>query len=159
MLEARITIDDDLAARGFKRAMSTKAIVDISAHYAWMLTIVWMIVSVVDGFFNAGELITVHLLFLTGLWIFATARRYFEWSRETASMKGWSFDAVVDELGVIVRRSFEEEQVSWSSYKNYVEFDHYLQIEDENGNFSFLPKTPELFEIVEFTKQKILEKR
>ena len=160
MLEAKIEIPDELAAKGFRRAMDTKSAVEITAYYGQSLAVVWILIVVVDGLMGAGHLIPYHLLALLGLWAFASIRRYRDWSRQVAGMKGWSFLARLDEVGVttVTDGLSDERRWDWSYYKNYVEYDTYLQIENENGDFSFLPKTPELFEIIEFTKRKIPER-
>ncbi|HEX6280076.1 MAG TPA: hypothetical protein VFZ49_08710 [Pyrinomonadaceae bacterium] len=159
MLEARIEISDELAAKGFKRAMTPSAASQIAAYYGNKLAMVWVVVAIVDGIGGAGHLIFYHLLALTAVWVAASLMRYHEWSAEIGRMKGWSFHAKLDEGGVTTKHADPDEQrVSWSFYKNYVEYDAYLQIEDEDGNFSFIPKTPELFPLIEFTKRNISEK-
>lgn len=157
MLEAHIEIEDKLAVKGFKRAMQGKAITDIAKFYANYLIIIWIVIAVADGILGAGHLIFYHLLVIAGLWIVATAYGYLDWSKRIAQIKGWSFHAKLDEQGVIVTRS-ENERLNWNFYKNYKEYDDYLQIECTNGNFTFVPKTPELFELVEYTKEKIPRK-
>ncbi|HEX6126949.1 MAG TPA: hypothetical protein VFZ23_16365 [Pyrinomonadaceae bacterium] len=159
MLEARIEISDELAARGFKRAMTPLAAPQIAAYYGNKLALVWVVVAIVDGIAGASHLIFYHLLALIAVWVAASLMRYHEWSAEIGRTKGWSFHAKLDEGGVTTKHQDPDEQrVSWSFYKNYVEYDSYLQIEDENGSFSFIPKNPELFALIEFTKRKIPEK-
>ena len=161
MPEARIEIPDEIAAKGFKRAMTPSALSQIASHYGNNLAIVWVVIAIVDGIFGAGQLIFYHLIAMIGLWIAASFLRYREWSKLISLSKGWSFHARLDEEGITTTRDHaadEETRVSWSFYKNYVEYETYLQIEHDDGNFSFLPKTPELFELIEFTKRKIPEK-
>lgn len=157
MLEATIKIEDELAAKGFKRAMQGKALKDNAKFYANYLVIVCVVIALADGFMGAGHLIFTHLTVIFGLWIVATAYGYLDWSKRVSQTRGWSFHAKLDEQGVVVTRS-ENERLNWNFYKNYKEYDDYLQIECTNGNFTFVPKTPELFEIVEFTKEKIPRK-
>lgn len=160
MLEARVEIPDDIASPGFKRAKTPGALLQIASQYGYNLVVIWAVVAFVDLILRAGYLILPHLAVLTGLWIAATIYRYFAWSKEIAQTRGWTFYAQLDDHGVTLRRdpTEGETRVSWSFYKNYVEYETYLQIEDSTGNFSFLPKTPELFELIEFTKTKIPEK-
>ena len=157
MVEARIEITDEIAAKGFKKAMAASAIKQIASYYGNTLAILWVIVAIVDGIAGVGELIFYHLLAMIGIWIVASMLRYREWSKEIARTPGWSFDAWLDEDGVTTRTDGER-RVSWNFYRNYVEYDTYLQIEDETGNFTFLPKTPHLHQVIEFTKGKIPEK-
>ena len=156
MLEARIEIPDELAAKGFMRAVRPAAVPRIAAYYGNRLAAIWVAIAIADGLAGAGELIPYHLFVIALVWIGACAFRYREWSKEIASTKGWTFLAKLDEEGVTTRHDIpDERRVAWSYYKNYVEYDTYVQIEDENGQFSFLPKSPELFELIEFTKRKI----
>ena len=157
MLEAQIEIEDKLAAKGFKRALQSRAIRDYAKFYAQYLVIIWIVIAIADGIYGAGHLIFPHLLFIAGLWIVATVFGYLDWSNKIAQTKGWSFHAKLDEQGVIITRS-ENERLNWNFYKNYKEYEDYLQIECTNGNFTFVPKSPELFELVEYTKEKIPRK-
>ncbi|HSK72213.1 MAG TPA: hypothetical protein VK892_10990 [Pyrinomonadaceae bacterium] len=157
MLEAHIQIDDELAAKGYKRALKGKAIRDIAKFYSNYLIVIWVVVAVADGLMGAGHLIFPHLVVIFGLWIAAIFLGYNQWTKQVAAIKGWSFYAKLDEQGVIITRS-ENERLNWNFYKNYKEYDDYLEIESSQGEITFLPKTPELFEVVEFTKQKISQK-
>lgn len=157
MLEVYIKIEDELASKGFKRALKNKAIGNLAAFYGNYLAVVWVLIAVADGLIGAGHLIFPHLLVIAGLWLVATAYGYSKWSYSIARIKGWDFYAKLDEQGVITNIE-NEERINWNYYKNYVEYEDYLQIESTDGTFSFVPKTPELFEAVEFTKQKIAEK-
>jgi hypothetical protein len=160
MLEARIEIPDKIAAEGFKRAMTPSAVPQIASYYGNKLALLWVIIAIVDGLAGSGELIFYHLLTMIGVWIAASVLRYLEWSKEIARTPGWSFEVSLDDDGVTITRDTTDvkRRVGWSFYKNYVEYDKYLQIEDRDGNFSFLPKTPELLKVIEFTKEKIPEK-
>ncbi len=157
MLEAHIEIEDKLAAKGFKRAMRNKAIAELAHYYATNLVIVWIIIAIADGIFGAGHLIFPHLLFIIGLCVAATILGYFDWVKRIDQTKGWSFHAKLDEQGVITDIS-QETRYNWNYYKNYKEYEDYLQIESSEGTFTFVPKTPELSEMIEFTKQKIPRK-
>jgi hypothetical protein len=154
MLEAHIQIDDDLAAKGYRRALQSKAIADICNHYAKNLLIVYMFVAAADAILDAPDLIWSHFLCLCVLWVFACIYGYSDWTKRVAQTRGWSFHAKLDELGVTTDNS-QETRNNWNFYTSYKEYEDYLQIDNSEGAVTFLPKTPELFEIVEFTKQKI----
>ena len=159
MLEAHVEISDALAAKAYKQAMSFQALTQIAGYYSRSIAIIWVVISIADAVADAAYLITYHFLFLAGTLFAATAWKYRRWLKEVEGMKGWSFHAKLDEDGVVATRSNEPiERINWSSYKNYVEFDTYLQIQHQDGQFSFLPKSPELFDLIEFTKTKIAEK-
>lgn len=159
MLEAKIEISDELAAEGFRRAMSTKALIQIFAAYGGQLAIVWIAISILDAYFGAGYLIPYNLIPLGAIWVYSSLKRYLDWSSKVAATKGWSFYARLDEESVVTNHAASEDRiVGWDFYKNYVEYDDYLQIEDHDGNYTFVPKTPELFPLVEFTKRKIPER-
>jgi hypothetical protein len=157
MIEAHVQIDDELAVKGFKRALRAKAIKDISHYYATNLMIVWMVIAVADVVLGAAHLMFSHFLVMAGLWIVASVAGYYDWTKRIAQTKGWSFDAKLDEQGVIINAS-QKNRVNWDHYTGYKEYDDYLQIEAGEGEISFLPKTPELFEVIEFTKQMISRK-
>ena len=122
MLEAQIKIEDDLAAKGFKRAMQEKAIADNAKFYGSYLIVVWIVIAIADGLMDAGDLIFPHLLVIFGLWIVATVYGYLDWSKRVAQTKGWSFHARLDEQGVITKMSLNEERRNWNFYKNYKEY-------------------------------------
>jgi hypothetical protein len=154
MLEAHIKIDKELASRGWLRAMKFRAIRDISYYYASRLMGIWIVILVVNGLMGAPELNGYHLAALGAVWIGASVWRYLEWKKDVNAMAGWEFDAVLDGASVTVTSDSSATRL-WSDYKSLREFEDYLEIEDEQGNFSFLPKHPELSELIEFTKQKI----
>jgi hypothetical protein len=154
MIEAHIKIDDELAAKGYKKALRFKAVRDISYYYAARLMLVWIVIMIVNGLMNAPELSKVHLLALALVWIGASVHGYLDWSKKIAETRGWSFDARLDARGVTTDTDREQHH-DWDYYKGYREFDDYLEIEMGDGGFSFLPKRPELFEVIEYTKEKI----
>jgi len=60
---------------------------------------------------------------------------------------GWEFDAILDDQGVRTLSEVESEtRHDWTYYKSYKEYDEYLQIDDEDGNTTFLPKIESLAE-------------
>lgn len=157
MIEVQVQIDAELAVKGYKKALRHKAVNDIIYFYASKLMVVWLVVAFADAYAGAARLIPLHLLFLSGLGIIASVYSYLDWEKRVSQMKGWSFDATLNEMGVTTR-SPQESWYEWSSYKGYKEFDDYLEIERLPGEISFLPKTPDLFEAIRFTKEKIPEK-
>ena len=159
MLEAQVEISDALAARAYKKAMSHAALSQIAGYYSRNIAILWVVVSIADAIADSAHLITYHFAFLTATLIAAVALQYRKWSKEVDDVKGWSYHAALDEEGVVTTSGTGETQrMQWSDYKQYVEFDTYLQIDHEDGGFSFVPKSPELFDLLEFTKTKIAEK-
>jgi hypothetical protein len=154
MMEVHIQIDDELAVRGYRKALRRKAVDDIIGFYMPKLMMVWIVIAIADALAGASHLIILHLLFLTGLTVAASIYSYIEWERKISQLSGWSFYARLDEMGVTTTNP-QENWYEWSSYTGYREFDDYLEIERLPGEISFLPKTPELFEAIEFTKEKI----
>jgi hypothetical protein len=79
--------------------------------------------------------------------------------------EGWEFIAKLDDTGVTTRAPQdviqdamnEESRYEWSFYQSFKDYEDYLQITDINGGITFVPKTVELMELVEFTKNKIPE--
>ena len=158
MLNAHITIEKDLAVKAWRRAMRFRAFNQLSYFYATRLTIVWLVLATADIFAGAGELMSFHLGVLALVWAVATTIGYIRWYGEVESKtEGWEFDASLNEMGVST--SSESSVIfRWDHYKSYKEFEDYLEIEDQAGNFTFLPKSYELSEVVEFTKQNISSK-
>jgi hypothetical protein len=118
-----------------------------------------VVISVADALANAPHLITYHFAVLAGMLIVAIALQYRKWSKEVDDLEGWSYHAALDDEGVVTTSDTGDTQrMQWSDYKHYVEFDTYLQIEHVDGGFSFIPKSPELFDLIEFTRTKIAEK-
>lgn len=158
MIVAHVTIEKELAVRGWRRALRFRSIKNISYFYAVRLTIVWIIISIVNGIFDDGRLTGYHLLALTIVWLVATLARYINWYREIGeNTVGWEFDVVLDDDGV-TSKSHSSMTRNWSFYKQYREYDDYLEIEDSDGNITFLPKTNDMQELVEFTKAHIAER-
>lgn len=157
MIEAQVQVDDELAVKGYRKALRRKAVDDIIAFYTPRLLVVWLVVAFVDVVADVGHLIIPHMLALLALTVAAAIHNYLDWDKRVAQMKGWSFYARLDEMGVTTR-SPQENWYEWSSYKGYREFDDYLEIERLPGEISFLPKTPDLFRAIEFTKEKIPRK-
>lgn len=158
MLEARVQIDDELAVKGYRRALRFKALQEQAYFYSSKLAVVWVVVAIADALFDAPHLIAPHFFFLLALSVAATFDGYLRWNKKIAAMRGWSFYARLDEMGVAT--TFPQENwYEWSSYTGYREFDDYLEIERLPGEISFLPKTPELFQVIEFTKEKIPQKK
>ena len=84
MLEANIHIEDELAVKGFRRALIFKAVKDISYFYAVRLTVVWLVISFADAVIGVGDLIRWHLTFLFILWIAASIYGYLDWHKRLA---------------------------------------------------------------------------
>ncbi|HEX8370483.1 MAG TPA: hypothetical protein VF604_18195 [Pyrinomonadaceae bacterium] len=158
MIEARIQIDDELAVKGYRKALRFKALKEHAYFYASKLAIVWAVIACADALLGAEHLIKPHFFFLLALSVAATVYGYIKWDKKISELKGWSFYAKLDEMGVTTMNPHEN-RYEWSSYTGYREFDDYLEIERLPGEISFLPKTPDLFQVVEFTKEKIPPKK
>lgn len=162
MLEAQIKIDHELAVKGFRRALRFKAFQDISYFYAVRLMAVWLVVSLVNALWDRGGLTTIHLIFLAVLWLIVSIHDYYKWHKELAGRtEGWEFIAKLDDGGVatrLIQDPQEEVRQDWDFYQSYRDYEDYIQINDTGGGITFLPKTPGLKEIIEFTKNKIPEK-
>jgi hypothetical protein len=116
--------------------------------------IVWFVISFANAMAGEAHLSGYQGLFLIGVWIAASVHGYRKWHRDIGEMEGWEFHARADELGVTTDAASESRK-EWSHYSSYIEHDDYLQLNDMTGNITFLPKSPELEEFIEFTKTKI----
>jgi hypothetical protein len=157
MLEAHIKIEKELAVEGFRRALKFKAVKDISYFYGLRLMIVWIVISLANALAGEEHLSGYHGLFLIAVWIAFSVHVYYKWHRDLGDTEGWEFYAQLDEFGVTTTADGENRN-EWNFYSSYIEHEDYLQINDTDGGITFLPKTPELTELVEFTKRKISEK-
>lgn len=160
MLEAKIHIDKELAARAYINALGKKTLRGLLPFYAvpyfLALTGSLAVVSALDSDYNLDHKILVirlSLLFVV-LWIGQVAVTFIIWRHTLAKEQvGASFHASLDSEGVTVRS--EEIRRPWSDYTAYTEYEDYLQLTGPGGQFSFIPKRAELEEIIAFTKEKI----
>jgi hypothetical protein len=157
MIEAHVKIEKDLAVKGLRRALKFHAIKDISYFYALRLMIVWLVISLANALAGGSHLTSYHGLFLIAVWIGVSIHGYRKWYRDIGDTEGWEFYAKADELGVTTE-PVSESRKEWSFYSNYIEHDDHLQINDTAGGITFLPKRPELEDLIDFTKTKIPEK-
>lgn len=157
MIEAHVKIDKNIAVKGYRKALRSQALKDIPYFYASRLMIVWLVVCFANALAGMSHLSGYHGLFFLATWAGISVHGYRKWYREVGEMDGWEFYARVDELGVTTDATSETRN-EWSKYSSYAEYDDYLQITETSGGITFLPKRPELEELIEFTKTKISEK-
>jgi hypothetical protein len=156
MLEAYIQVEKNIAVKGHKRGLRSKAIKDISFYYAWRLFIVWAVIIQTNAIWGGNDkLIFWQSIVFIVLWISASIYEYRDWSKRMDTYEVQSYTAILDDSGVTIRTEITENRYSWDSYKSYKEYDNYIQINFANEGMSLIPKTPELFEIIEFTKSKL----
>ena len=154
MPEAHVRIEKELAVEGFRRALKFSAVKDISYYYGLRLMVVWIVISLANALAGEEHLSGYHGLFLLAIWIAVSVHGYYKWHRDLGDTEGWEFYAQLDELGVTTTVNGENRN-EWNFYSSCIEHEDYLQINDTRGGITFLPKTPELAELVEFTKRKI----
>lgn len=159
MLEAKIRVEKELVAKGYKKGLWFNALKDISYFYAVRLMGVWILVSIVDGLFNQSSLMTMHAYALIGLWIAVSIYEYRKWAKQIEETQTDEYVAILDDIGVIIKKEATEERFNWEFYKDYEEHQDYLQINFTYGGMGIIPRTPELFEVVEFTKNKLPPKK
>jgi len=159
-IKVHVKIEKELAIKAWRRAMRFKAFDRLLYFYATRLTIVWLVVATVDAINNEKDLAPFHLGSLAIVCIVACIYGYIKWYLEVESKTvGWEFDAILDDQGVRTLSEVESEtRHDWTYYKSYKEYDEYLQIDDEDGNTTFLPKIESLAEAISITKTKIPSK-
>jgi hypothetical protein len=158
MIEAQITIDRDLAIKGYKRAYGIKALREGAAFYNFRAFYVFLAVAVADVLYGGGHLIGVHLLVITALAIGASLYHYFDWLRKlSATMKDYELHVVLDDDGVTIKNDGGK-RIAWSAYAYFKEYEDYLEITGAAGEVSLLPKRDELAKVIVFTKTKIPNK-
>jgi hypothetical protein len=156
MLEGYIQVEKDIAVKVYKKDLRSKAVRDISFYYAWRLFIVWAVIIQTDAIWGGNnKLIFWQSIGFIVLWISASIYEYRDWSKRMDAYEVPSYTAVLDDTGVTIKSEILESRHSWDSYKSYKEHDRYIKINFTNGGMSLIPKTPELFEIIEFTKSKL----
>lgn len=97
----------------------------------------------------------MHLLAPGIVWVVVSIFGYVNWQKGLVEKaEGWGFDARVDKTGVTTWHDTESRH-NWNFYLDYKEYDDYLEIRDQDGNVTFVPKEPHLAELIEFTKKQI----
>ena len=162
MLQADIWIDKHLAIKAYKRALQSREIWGLAlghgvVNIATLLGAVATVIGLDTDYSLDHQVLLIRLsIFFTILWMFEVAGGFFYWQRTLRrTTQGWGFHATLDDEGVTTQAG--ETKRVWGDYSAYVEYEDYLQLTGPGGEISFLPKRPELTEIIAFTKEKILE--
>ncbi len=155
MIEGKVKVDQSIAAKAYKRAMWFDAVKSLTYFHGIRLAIVWFTITIVNGFFGQEFLNTYHGYTLFVILIGFVLYDYQQWSKKIDETRVEDYVAKLDELGVQIDREFVEERYDWDLYKNYEEYEDYIQINFVNGGMTIIPKTNELYEVIQFTKTKI----
>jgi hypothetical protein len=155
MIEAHISIDRDLAIKGYKKAYGMQALQNGASFYSWRAFIVFLPIAFADGFYGRADLIGVHLYILVGLAVAASLHFYFDWMKKlSANARDTELHVVLDDEGVAIKND-NDKRIEWETYSYLKEYEDYLEITHSSGDISFLPKRNELAEVIIFTKTKI----
>jgi hypothetical protein len=116
MLEAYIQVEKDIAVKGYKRALWSKALKECFYYYSWRTFIVWLVVIEVDTIWGGNKLIFWHSIGFIILWISASIYEYTKWSKKMNDYEVPSYTAILDESGVTTKGDVTETRYSWDSY-------------------------------------------
>lgn len=159
-LSGRIKIEKELAIKGYRRALRFSALNSFAYYYAVRLVVVGLLIAIADAFWDGRDLIPRHAAVLGIVWLGITLFEYVRWYRDLdTKTEGWDFDATLNDTGVKTFAKVEaENEYPWDFYTSCREYEDYLEIRDSNAQVTFVPKTPELMELVNFTKEKIQDR-
>jgi len=106
---------------------------------------------------NNNELVIPHLIFIVLFSLTFSIYSSLTWKSELLQeTEDNIYFAKIDDKGVTIKG--EELKIYWEAYQYYKEYDDYILIKLKDSGLTFLPKTKELEEVIEFTKSKIIEK-
>ena len=155
MIEAHITIDRDLAIKGYKRAYGKTTLKNGLGFYNIRAFFVFLAVAVADALYDGGHLIGVHLCVISAVGIGAAFHHYFDWVKQlSATTRDYELHVVLDDEGVTVKND-NDMRIEWDSYAYFKEYEDYLEITNSSGEISLLPKRDDLADVIIFTKSKI----
>jgi hypothetical protein len=157
MIEAEVSVDRNIWIKAQRVGLRYSAFVDQMRFYGWRLFFIWGVVAAVDGINNQQSLISYHIQAFFLLWLFACIAGYIHWYLEVGKKSvSFSFDVKLDENGVTAIHP--EVLVPWSSYKSIKEYDDFYLIRSDSG-ISVLPKNESIHDVIDYSKQKIPNKR
>ena len=156
-LSGHIKIEKQLAVKAYRRALRFSAFNTYAYYYAVRLVVVGLLIAMADAVWEERDLIPRHAAVLGIIWLGITLFEYIRWHYDLEKKtEGWEFDATLDDTFVKTYAKVEaEREVPWDFYTSYREYEDYLEIRDSDSQVTFIPKTPELIEMINFTKEKI----
>lgn len=157
MKEHKITVSKELFHKALIKEKKYSEFIDILKILFSQTILIFLIVILIDKYTHNSNIIYLHTSYIYIVVVSMAAYLYVHWRIILKKeLKGYTFTAIVSDEGVVTKQN--EEFHEWNSYKYFIEYDEYLMIKHKNGGLSFLPKTEELKEIIEFTKTKIPQK-
>ena len=156
MIEAKVFLPKHIAAKGHinsnKPYVFSKHLINSIPPYFFA----WASVILIDVTTDNANLVWWHFISILFFAFLLSSYNYVkleEFYKSTA--REMEYDVQLDDSGVYIKNP--DKHISWDNYLNYVEYEDYIQINSVGGT-SFLPKTDELKEVIDFTKQKIPNK-
>lgn len=154
MTEGKVTISADL----WNIILSDRSKDYIFKKYLKTYTIVLLcfIAGVLSVYpFTKNDNLITFTYWFYGFWLISLVYKILRHHFKISTIKDeFSFYVKLDELGVTI----SEEHIPWEHYKFYIEHKSYLEIYDVNQKVSFLPKSNNLNEIINYTKRHIAKK-
>ena len=156
MIEAKVLIPKNIVAKAYLNSDTPYSYLKHIKVSALPYFMAWTGVILVNIITGNKDLIFWHLLAISVFGVLYATYIYKEYE-EMYSSNGNDIEYYVrlDNSGVYINQP--EQYTSWDEYKSYVEYDDYIQINSNNG-VTFLPKTEELKDVIQFTKEKIPNK-
>jgi hypothetical protein len=157
MIEKEITIPKNITIKGvLKSTKYTSFIEDLRGSINLLLFGAGGII-LVDLISGNGHLIIWHILSLLIVSGLISLFLHMQWKNDLLQKtKDHTYTVKLDETGVQIIS--EPKNYKWGDYLYYVEYEDYLLIMNKEVGISFLPITPELSDIIEYTKKKIPNK-
>ena len=157
MIEAKVVVPREIIIEGLAKSRNLKSLLLELYAASSIYFMAWSVVVLVDVVTNNTHLILWHLLALAVLSVVVSLRTYSQYKDELKSKaKSVEYFVKLDDSGVYI--SHPKKHYGWEEYQCYIEHDKYLQLMGRNTGVSFLPKTDELSEVIEYTKSKIPNK-
>ncbi len=122
----------------------------------YTITLIVAIAGVVTVYLSNKDKSLLELIFwFCGFWFVLQIMTMTQIYLTIRSIKeDYSFHINLNEVGIKIL----EERIPWEHYEFYIENDHYLEIHNKNQQISYLPKSNDIKELVDYTKAYIQKK-
>jgi len=158
MIEKEITIPKEIIVKGLLHSRSFSEFIDNLKGFLYMSCYAASAIILVDSITSNTQLIKWHILSLVTLSLLVAVVTHAQWKKEIINKsKDFTYNAKLDDTGVFL--SGVSKHYNWNQYQYYIEYSDYLLIKGTESGVSFLPKTKELSDVIEFTKTKIPNKK
>ncbi|MCJ8314902.1 MAG: hypothetical protein HRU38_22365 [Saccharospirillaceae bacterium] len=158
MIEKKINIPKEIIKKGLLKSLKyTTLIENIKGSFA-LCSFFLIGITFVDFVTGNSNLVFLHILSCFVISCLMSIKFFYEWISEVKNeTEDFIYSVKLDELGVHIKN--DEYLVKWEEYLYFIEYEDYLLIKIKDSGVSFLPKTLELTDVIEYTKKKVPEKK